>query len=156
MSQWTDTQNNTISNRMQECYIKKNEHLKASRIYDNLDKITGLPQIILSSVLSTTTLSQVNEEETSHRLAIFLATCSVFLAVLTSTTRFFEFSKMKESHKKTGLAYGKLERLLEFELARSEKQNYDTLFENTLSEYGTIRENSHLIPDYFPKKNLND
>ena len=149
MSQWTPTQTETILHRMQECDKKKTQHLKVSLVYDSLDKGTGLPQIILSSVLSTTTLSQINEEETSHGVSIFLASCSVFLAILTSISRFFEFAKMKESHKKTGHGYGKLQRLLEFELARSEKQNYDTLFENTLNEYNTIKENAHLIPEYF-------
>ena len=84
----------------------------------------------------------------SHALTIFLATCSVMLAILTSTTRFFEFAKLKESHKKTGHGYGKIQRLLEFELARSEKQNYDSLFENTLNEYNSIKENAYLIPSY--------
>ena len=149
MLQWTDAQIDTITHRMDECEKKKQEHLKASMIYDTLDKGTGLPQVILSSVLSTTTLSQINEEETSRGLSVFLACVSILLAVLTSTTRFFEFAKMKESHKKTGNGYGKLQRLLEFELARTEKQNYDTLFENTLNEYNTLRENSHLIPTYF-------
>lgn len=149
MSNWTDNQLQTIKHRIGECCKKKDQHLKASLIYDTLDKGTGLPQVILSSILSTTTLSHVNDEEISHGLAIFIATCSVTLAVLTSTTRFFEFAKMKESHKKTGHGYGKLERLLEFELARTEKQNYDSLFENTLNEYNTLRENAHLIPTYF-------
>ena len=148
MSSWTPTQIDTITHRMEECKTKKNQHLRVSLIYDALDKGTGLPQIILSSVLSTTTLSHINEEEMSQGLAIFLASCSVILAILSSTTRFFEFAKLKESHKKTGHGYGKLQRLLEFELARSEKQNYDVLFENTLNEYNTIKENAHLIPEY--------
>jgi len=148
---WTDKQIDTITHRMRECEKKKHDHLKAALIYDTFDKGTGLPQVILSSILSTTTLSQLNEEETSQNLSIFLACCSVLLAILTSTTRFFEFAKMKMSHKKTGHAYGKLQNTLEFELARSEKQKYDELFENTLNEYNVIRENSHLIPDYFPK-----
>jgi hypothetical protein len=148
MSQWTEAQIETITHRMNECEKKKNKHLKASLFYDTCDKGTGLPQIILSSVLSTTTLSHINEEEMSHALTIFLATCSVMLAILTSTTRFFEFAKLKESHKKTGHGYGKIQRLLEFELARSEKQNYDSLFENTLNEYNSIKENAYLIPSY--------
>jgi hypothetical protein len=133
---------------MNECKTKKNQHLKVSLLYDAFDKGTGLPQIILSSVLSTTTLSHINEEEISQGLSIFLASCSVILAILSSTTRFFEFAILKESHKKTGHGYGKLQRLLEFELARTEKQNYDALFENTLKEYNTIKENAHLIPEY--------
>ena len=153
---WTQSQSDTIKNRMLECKKRKNEHLKASLIYDTCDKSTGLPQIILSSILSSTTLSHVNDEEMSYSLSVFLATCSVMLTILTSTTRFFEFAKKKESHKKTGHAYGKLQRLLEFELARSEKQNYDTLFESTLNEYNTIKESAHLIPDYFPKPKCNE
>ena len=149
MAQWTQAQIDTITKRMHECEHKKDKHLKASLVYDTFDKGTGLPQIILSSVLSTTTLSQINEEETSHSLSIFLACCSICLAILTSTTRFFEFAKLKESHKKTGHGYGKLQRTLEFELARSEKQSYDSLFETTLNEYNTLRENAHLIPEYF-------
>ena len=149
MALWTDAQIDTITHRMNECERKKEQHLKVSLIYDALDKGTGLPQIVLSSILSTTTLSQINEEEISHGLSIFLACCSITLAVLTSTTRFFEFAKMKESHKKTGHGYGKLQRLLEFELARSEKTHYDTLFENTLNDYNALRENAHLIPRCF-------
>ena len=148
---WTQVQIDTITHRMNECNQKKLQHLKASMLYDTLDKSTGLPQIILSSILSTSALSHVNEEEISHSLSLLIACCSVMLAILTSVTRFFEFAKLKESHKKTGHGYGKLERLLEFELARSEKQKYDVLFENMLQEYNTIRENAHLIPDYFPK-----
>ena len=146
---WTQSQLDSITKRMHDCEDKKDKHLKASLMYDTLDKCTGLPQIILSSVLSTTTVSQVNEEETRHGLAIFLAFCSICLAILTSTAQFFEFGKLKESHKKTGHGYGKLQRTLEFELSRSEKQSYDTLFESTLNEYNALRENAHLIPVYF-------
>ena len=151
MVQWTDAQINTLKKRMTECENKKEQHLRASLIYDTLDKSTGLPQIILSSVLSSATLSHINDEEVSHEISVLLASCSVVLAVLTSTSRFFEFAKLKESHKKTGHNYGKLQRTLEFELSRSEKQSYDSLFENTLNEYNAIRENAHLIPMYILK-----
>jgi len=149
MSTWTDSQINAIKLRKDECKKKKNEHLKVSVLYDSCYKGTGLPQIILSSILSTTTLSQISEQESSFTLTVFLASCSVLLAILTSISHFFEFAKLKESHKKTGHSFGKLERLLEFELSRSEKQTYDSLFEHTLNEYNTIKENSHLIPYYF-------
>ena len=139
METWSEKQLETIVHRMDECEKKKNEHLQASRIYDTLDKGFGLPQVILSSVLSTSAISSAGDENDNENLKIFIAFCSVLLAILTSVVRFFEFAKLKESHKKTGHSFGKLQRTLEFEIARSSKQNYDTLFENTLNEYNSVK-----------------
>ena len=66
MTTWTQDQLQTITHRMKECEKKKKEHLETARIYDTFDKGTGLPQIVLSSILSTTTLSNINEENTSR------------------------------------------------------------------------------------------
>jgi len=151
MSTWTSEQLSTITHRMKECEKKKKEHLGASRIYDTFDKATGLPQVILSSVLSTSAITQASDDNDSETLRIFIAVSSVCLAILTSTSRFFEFGKRKESHKKAGHIFGRLQRTLEFEISRSVKQDYDTLFETTLNEYNSAKENSHLISSFVKK-----
>ena len=127
-----------------ECNTRKEKHKHTSLKYDKLDKLTGLPQVALSAFLSS--LSVSNYSETSESLSITIAIFSTVLTVLTASTCYFEFGKLKESHKKSSISYGKLERMIELELLKTNKKNFDELLETVVQEYNNIRENSHMIP----------
>lgn len=139
-----------IDKRQCEIKLKKMAHYQTSLIYDTLEKVTGLPQIILSSMLSTSSITSLYDEENNEGVKIFIAVASTLLAIITAVSRFFEFAKLKEAHKKTSLAYGKLERFIDVELSKEHKLKFEQLFEQVINEYNNIRESSHLIPKYFP------
>ena len=144
MSDFTENQKKSLLYKQRDCCIRKEKHKVTSLKYDKLDKLTGLPQVALSAFLSS--LSVSNYSETSGSLSISIAVFSTILTVLTASTRYFEFGKLKESHKKSSISYGKLERLIELELLRSNKKKFDDLLETIIQEYNNIKENSHMLP----------
>lgn len=147
---WNEAQKSSIIKRYQECIKRKECHYNASIYFDTLDKATAIPQITLTSILSTSSLTQLTDQD-SISLKYITAICSIILAIITSINKFFELQKYKESHKKISFSYGKLERLIDLELNKTKKNEFDIVFENVNTEYNNIKESSHLIPSYFPK-----
>lgn len=146
---YTQEQIDQLRIKKYECGAKKECHKRASMAFDYYDKVTGIPQIVLSAIVSSLTVSTLDSQSTGSNYTV--ASCSSVLAILASLSRFFEFGKMKESHKKTSFAYGKLERTIDLEMARTNKKPFDELFENVINDYNNIRENSHLIPTYIER-----
>ena len=143
--EYTKEQIEILIEKEEECKEKKEKHKKASLLFDKYDKMTGLPQIALSAFLSSLTVSNYTDQSSS--LGITIAILSTTLAILTATTRYFEYGKMKESHKKSSFSYGKLERQIELERLRNNKKPFDDLLETVIQEYNNIKENSHMLPN---------
>tara|TARA_B100001094_G_scaffold321778_1_gene370052 strand:+ start:4295 stop:4771 length:477 start_codon:yes stop_codon:yes gene_type:complete len=152
--EWNDNQILSMLKRYNECKKRKDCHYNASLYFDTLDKFTTIPQIILTSILSTSSLTQLTDDDESIVLAYVTAICSIILAIITSINKFFELQKYKESHKKTSFSYGKLERMIDLEMNRTNKNSFDTIYETITSDYNNIRESSHLIPNYFPENTM--
>lgn len=144
MSDFTDIQKRSLLLKQNECCKRKEIHKHTSLKYDKFDKLTGLPQVALSAFLSS--LSVSNYSETSKSLSITIAIFSSVLTILSASTRYFEFGKLKESHKKSSISYGKLERFIELELMKNNKKSFDDLLETIVQEYNNIRETSYMIP----------
>lgn len=152
MEQYNEQQIKELKIKMYECAAKKECHKRASIAYDKYDKITGIPQVVLSAVLSSLSVTNLQTENCQDNSSIALVICSGTLAALSSLSRYFEFGKMKESHKKTSFAYGKLERVIQLEINKVHKKKFDELFENIINEYNNVRENSHIIPQFIGKQ----
>ena len=153
MNDFSEKQFNDLKLKRIECGVKKEQHKQAAYLYNRYDKITGLPQIILSAILSSTTMTQIADTDDVDRSFIYFnAIASLSLVTLTSITRYFEFGKLKEAHKKSSIAFGKLERLIELETIKSSKQQFDILLESIINEYNNIKESSPLIPSFLSCK----
>lgn len=129
------------------CIAKKDAHYKSSIYCQHMDKIISVPQIILSSMLSTSTFSQATsnlELQTDTNLNWFIASSSISLTILTALSRFFDFSSRKENNKRTSLNYGNLERHIRLHISDNEQENKE-LFKYASDEYSKIRENAPLI-----------
>ena len=129
------------------CIAKKDAHYKSSIYCQHMDKIISVPQIILSSMLSTSTFSQATsnlELQTDTNLNWFIASSSISLTILTALSRFFDFSSRKENNKRTSLNYGNLERHIRLHISDNEEENKE-LFKYASDEYSKIRENAPLI-----------
>ena len=133
-----ESQKRMINNRRIDCIHRKETHYDACLIYDTLDKSLGIPQITISSILSTSTISQLSEN--SNIILYINVVCSITLAILTSVNKIFEFGKLKESHKKTSLHYGKLERYIELEMNKTSPQEFDNLYSHVINEYNNIKQ----------------
>jgi len=152
MNQFTEDQISALQSKKDECLQKKDNHRLVSLKYDKFDKLVGLPQIAISAFLSSLSVSNYSEHD--EYISAFIAILSSFLVVLTSVTRYFEFGKLKESHKKTSISYGKLERFIEMEMIKTNKKQFDDIIEGIILDYNNIRENSYIIPHYIDNKTV--
>jgi hypothetical protein len=136
-------------------------HRDSSDYYELLNKMLGLPAILIN-VINTTSLfsnySQINE-----MFILIIAVLSLISTMLTACQNYFEFNKLKNDHRKLMIQYSKviysIEKILikndESEITEDKMNNILNLFEKLREEYiffpEKIWKNNNLI--YISKLN---
>lgn len=133
---------------MYDCAAKKDAHYHCSIFYHRLDKLIGLPQVIISSILSTSTFSQASSDINSSGLTWFIASSSLTLTVLTAVSRFCDFGSRKDVHKRISVFYGKLERHIKVHISDNSETNAK-LYIHCTEEYNKIREDAPLLSNLY-------
>lgn len=128
------------------CVAKKDAHYQSSIYYQQMEKLISFPQVILSSVLSTSTFSQASSttDVQNKALSWFIASSSLTLTILTAINKYFDYALRKESHRKTSINYGNLERYIKLNISDDEIQNKE-IYEYVCNEYSKIRDIAPLI-----------
>ncbi len=134
-----------LLSKQYECSVRKEAHYSKSLYYARMDKTLSLPQILLSSVLSTSTFSQASmSDATSYAMRWFIAGSSAILTIITALSRYYDFSSRKDVHFRTSIAYGKLERLIKLKITDDPETNKDVC-EQVIEEYNSLKESAPLI-----------
>lgn len=133
---------------MYDCAAKKDAHYNCSIFYHRLDKMIGLPQVIISSILSTSTFSQATNDIKSDGLTWFIASSSITLTILTAISRFCDFGSRKDIHKRISVLYGKLERYIKVHVSNDHEENIK-LYVHSTEEYNKIREDAPLLSNIY-------
>ena len=133
---------------MYDCAAKKDAHYNCSIFYHRLDKLIGLPQVIISSILSTSTFSQASTNINSSNLSWFVASTSLTLTILTAVSRFCDFGSRKDVHKRISVFYGKLERHIKVHISDNIDDN-SNLYVHCTEEYNKIREDAPLLSNLY-------
>jgi hypothetical protein len=91
------------------CHIK---HKMAATHFSRLNRIYGIPVVVLSTVVGTTAFSTV-KAAVDPPIQILVGLLSVAAAVLASLQTFLSFSELAERTRATAARYGKLRRDVE-------------------------------------------
>ena len=143
---WNSDQLTNIKEKIKLCVIRKCCHWDSAQNYVFYDKLIKLPQVILSSILSTTLITQINRSE-DFKMSITYAVLSTFLTILTGLNNFLNYEELYISHINASVGYSRLQRNIEVILMKplENRGAYCDILERFMTEYSKIRENSPFI-----------
>ena len=112
---WSTDQWDYFLRKLQVLGNKKKAHWEAYYYCEHRDKCINLPLVLLSSLLSTSAMSQIsltnNESETSNNnvyLTSFITGTSLLITGLTTYSKYYNYASLKEAHRLTSLNYFRL------------------------------------------------
>ena len=137
-----------------ECNARNTAHTRSASYFSKCDKLVNAPQVILGAIVSTMSVSNASTSTTNNVISIFIAVCSTFTTIFASLNAFFSFSKKKSQHLKASTRYNNLHRKIEFEVIKTNKQEFDIFYESVINEYNECRHEAPLIPTNISVKKI--
>jgi thiamine biosynthesis lipoprotein ApbE len=139
--------------KIKQLSIRKTFHWKAYDYCSARDKYLNLPVIVLTSLVSTTAISQTASSENSDTMNYVISGTSLLVTALTSLSKYFNYSESKEAHRQAALNYLRLRSELAELLSTAHIKNEDTkpitFAEFTKMYYNkfiSVRENAPTLP----------
>lgn len=145
---YDENQIKILNRRMCECIAHKMAHLVAAQKYNLYEKLVSIPQIILTSVMSSISISQASESDNDNTeiKKVSVAILSCIITILTGLNKIYDFQKRKGQHLKMNGMFGSLERKISSELMKTNKQEFDIFCEIVNEEYSKLRNDSPIYP----------
>lgn len=150
LEEWVEAQK-----KIKQLSIKKNFHWKAYDYCSSRDRYLNLPIIILTSLVSTTAISQAASDDNNDNMNYVISAVSLLVTGLTSVSKYFNYAEAKEAHRQAALNYlrlrSELAELLSTAHIESEKQIPVTFAEFSKIYYNkfiSVRENSPTLPSF--------
>ncbi len=148
LEEWVEAQK-----KIKQLSIKKNFHWKAYDYCSSRDRYLNLPIIILTSLVSTTAISQAASDDNSDNMNYVISGVSLLVTGLTSLSKYFNYAEAKESHRQAALNYlrlrSELAELLSTAHIKSENQitfaEFSKIYYN---KFISVRENSPTLPSF--------
>jgi hypothetical protein len=95
--------------------ISHRAHYEASKYYERLHFLLGVPTVVMSAILGTTVFTSLQYEDIEW-IKFVMAVLSVAMVALTSLQTFFKYSERAERHKTAAVLVGEVRREFEQKL----------------------------------------
>jgi hypothetical protein len=132
-----------------------NCHRDSADYYGNLNKMLGLPAILIN-VFNTTSLFS-NYHKIDPIFILFIAILSLFSAMLTACQNYFDFDKYKIQHTKLMIEYSKILYSIEKNIILVKNDELSSISQDTmnsiLNSFEKLREEYVLFPEKIWKLN---
>ena len=105
-------------------------HTQCTYYFDSTNFYLTIPSIVLSTLNGGFTMSLTSvfpDTEAQHIAAIIIGIISIFSAVLTTINQYIKSQQMMEAHRSASISYGKLNRIINNELALRRDQRSNSL-----------------------------
>ena len=105
-------------------------HTQCNYHFDSMNFYLTIPSIVLSTLNGGFTMSLTSvfpNAESQHVAAIIIGIISIFSAVLTTINQYIKSQQMMEAHRAASISYGKLNRIINNELALRRDQRINAL-----------------------------
>ena len=139
--------------KIKQLSIRKTYHWKAYDHCSSRDRYLNLPIILLTSLVSTTAISQTASSENNDNMNYVISGVSLLITGLTSISKYFNFAESKEAHRQAALNYLRLRSELAELLSTAHINEEDTsgitfakftkLYYN---KFISVRENAPTLP----------
>jgi hypothetical protein len=139
--------------KIKQLSIRKTYHWKAYDYCSCRDKYLSLPVILLTSLVSTTAISQTASDENNNNMNYVISGVCLLITGLTSVGKYFNYAEAKEAHRQAALNYlrlrSELAELLSTAHIKSDTVKPITFVEFTKIYYNkfiSVRENAPTLP----------
>ena len=99
---WNLKKEKSLRNTIEQCKVYKWMHGRSTKYYNKLDKLIGIPSIILGAFTGVSTFATLQEksdcDETSFQTGILIGVIIFISTSLTALQQFLNFSKISERH----------------------------------------------------------
>ena len=129
-------------------------HEKTHREFARKNRWFTIPVIIMSTVTGTANFAQERiPPEYVNVFTMGIGTISLVAGIITTIQQFLKISEMCESHRVSSISWGKFNRNLKIELAKSplERTPVTQLLKTGKEEFDRLIETSHSIPNHVIK-----
>ena len=126
-------------------------HEKTHREFARKNRWFTIPVIIMSTVTGTANFAQERiPPEYVNVFTMGIGTISLVAGIITTIQQFLKISEMCESHRVSSISWGKFNRNLKIELAKSplERTPVTQLLKTGKEEFDRLIETSHSIPNH--------
>jgi len=145
---WSEEEWKDALRKIVELGYKKDAHWRAFYMCDKWDKYISLPIVLTSSILSTMSISQTASTNETQTLLVnyLIAASSLFVTGLTTISKFYNYSELKEGHRQACFNYLRLRSELVLQLNIPEVE-YSEFMKIYHGKWLSIRENSPNLPN---------
>jgi hypothetical protein len=126
-------------------------HEKTTREYESKNRWFTIPVIIMSTVTGTANFAQDKIPASAlNAYTMAIGTISLIAGILTTVQQFLKISELNESHRVSSISWGKFQRNIKVELAKSppERTPVTQLIKACKEEYDRLIETSQAIPNH--------
>jgi len=128
-------------------------HTQCNYYFDTMNFYLTIPNIVLSTLNGGFTMSLTSvfpDSKSQHVATLIIGVISIFSAVLTTLNQYIKSQQMMEAHRSASISYGKLNRIINNELAlrRDQRSNAIEFLKIIRSEQDRLE---NTAPSILPK-----
>ena len=139
---WVPQEKKVLYSKMSRCFILKEAHWEVARKCAKKYKLINFPKVICSTMLASSLTLFAQEEHQSNMLFVYFnAALSIIVAILTTSSSFFDYNVQKARHRSSSLGYGKLAVYIDrvLRLPPDERESFGETLSKVNAEYSSLR-----------------
>lgn len=147
--EWTSQHEKILIDWADKATCYKWLHEKTTREYESKNRWYTIPVIIMSTLTGTANFAQNNiPAQYLTVAAMCIGAVNLLAGILTTVQQFLKISELNESHRVSSISWGKFQRNIKVELAKSpcERTPVTQLIKSCKEEYDRLIETSQVIP----------
>jgi hypothetical protein len=149
---WDDSHENLLASIGDRANSMRWMHMQSHNYYQNLNFWLTVPNIAVTALSGSASIgiTTLFSGQTQTIVGIIIGLATLSSSILTTINQYIKSSQMAESHRISGVAYGKLYRLISDELAlrREQRINAEVFIENVRKEQDRLEESSPAIQNH--------
>jgi arginine repressor len=153
---WTVVQQDLLSKWLLEIKLYIEINNECSKRYDKYDKLLNIPNIIINSLIATTTFATIDRTNEILWLEFAIGFASIFALIIATLSNFLNYGRLSEIHKNTSTMYNILKNDIEDQTSRPSKyrENATLYITRIKSEYNKLLSTNPQIPSDLRDKYL--
>jgi hypothetical protein len=132
-----------------QCYKWLN--YRAEQTYSYLHAWFTISTIVLSTISGTASFAQASyPASAANYIPLIIGSINIFVGMLNTVQQYLKISELKEAHRVSEIAWGKLSRNILIELAKAPNERMDAknFFKIYRNEYDRLIETNPTIPEF--------
>lgn len=149
---WTLEEWVEAHSKIKKLSARKTYHWKAYDQCNFRDKLLSIPVILITSLVSTTAVTNAATEENNPNINYIISGASLLITLLTSVNKYFNYAELKESHRQAAINYLRLRSELAEILTDGDSVAFPVFSKTYYNKFISVRENAPTLPPALREK----